>query len=68
MSGISRRRCGRCSAISTADPEVRMTIAERRARFRALHEHDGIFVMPNPWDVGSARLLTGLGCPTGVVS
>jgi 2-methylisocitrate lyase-like PEP mutase family enzyme len=38
-----------------------MTIAERRARFRALHEHDGIFVMPNPWDVGSARLLTSLG-------
>ncbi len=38
-----------------------MTIAERRARFRALHEHDGIFVMPNPWDVGSTRLLTSLG-------
>ena len=38
-----------------------MTIAERRARFRALHEHAGIFVMPNPWDVGSTRLLTSLG-------
>src|SRR4029079_18891054 len=60
-SGTSRRRCGRGSATFTADPEVRTTLAERPARVRALHEHDGIFVMPNPWDVGSARLLTGLG-------
>jgi len=29
-------------------------------RFRALHR-EGCFVMPNPWDVGSARLLAGLG-------
>ena len=28
------------------------TIAERRARFRALHAADRLFVMPNPWDVG----------------
>lgn len=32
----------------------------RRAAFRALHE-DGCFVLPNPWDVGSARYLHGLG-------
>jgi 2-methylisocitrate lyase-like PEP mutase family enzyme len=30
-------------------------------RFRELHARDGIFVMPNPWDVGSARLLASLG-------
>jgi 2-methylisocitrate lyase-like PEP mutase family enzyme len=30
-------------------------------RFRALHEGPGTFVIPNPWDVGSARLLAGLG-------
>ncbi len=35
-------------------------IAEIRARFRALHER-GCFVLPNPWDVGSARLLQHLG-------
>lgn len=29
--------------------------------FRALHESPGAFVMPNPWDAGSARLLAGLG-------
>ena len=32
----------------------------RRATFRRLHEH-GCFVMPNPWDVGSARYLQHLG-------
>ncbi|XYD11969.1 isocitrate lyase/phosphoenolpyruvate mutase family protein (plasmid) [Methylobacterium sp. NMS12] len=31
-----------------------------RARFRALHE-SGCFALPNPWDVGSARLLQHLG-------
>ena len=36
------------------------TLASRRDRFRQLHE-DGIFVMPNPWDVGSARILASMG-------
>lgn len=31
------------------------------ARFKALHARDGVFVMPNPWDAGSARLLASLG-------
>ncbi len=35
-------------------------LAEIRARFRALHA-SGCFVLPNPWDVGSARLLQHLG-------
>jgi 2-methylisocitrate lyase-like PEP mutase family enzyme len=38
-----------------------MSIADRRARFRELHAQDGIFVMPNPWDAGSARLLAWSG-------
>jgi len=37
-------------------------VDERRARFRDLHA-SGTFVMPNPWDVGSARLLASLGFP-----
>jgi 2-methylisocitrate lyase-like PEP mutase family enzyme len=41
-----------------AVPEV----AEHRRRFRRLHEN-GTFVMPNPWDVGAARLLGSLGFP-----
>lgn len=39
-----------------------MTQQERVAEFRRLHA-DGCFVMPNPWDVGSARALRGLGFP-----
>jgi 2-methylisocitrate lyase-like PEP mutase family enzyme len=34
---------------------------DRRARFRALHGRDQLFVMPNPWDAGSARLLESCG-------
>jgi 2-methylisocitrate lyase-like PEP mutase family enzyme len=34
----------------------------RRRAFRALHEA-GCFVIPNPWDVGSARYLQQLGFP-----
>lgn len=37
-------------------------LASRRATFRRLHE-SGCFVMPNPWDVGSARVLQHLGFP-----
>lgn len=32
-----------------------------KAAFRALHCGPGAFVIPNPWDVGSARILAGLG-------
>lgn len=39
---------------------VKRSVAERRAVFRRLHE-DGCFVLPNPWDVGSARLMQYLG-------
>jgi 2-methylisocitrate lyase-like PEP mutase family enzyme len=34
---------------------------DRRARFRALHEREQLFLMPNPWDAGSARLLESAG-------
>jgi 2-methylisocitrate lyase-like PEP mutase family enzyme len=37
-----------------------MTQQERGAAFRALHEGDP-FVIPNPWDAGSARVLGSLG-------
>src|SRR6476469_3384963 len=35
---------------------------DRASTFRALHQ-EGAFVMPNPWDVGSARYLASLGFP-----
>jgi 2-methylisocitrate lyase-like PEP mutase family enzyme len=37
------------------------TYAEKSAAFRALHERPGAFVIPNPWDAGTARLLATLG-------
>lgn len=36
------------------------TTEQKRASFRALHRQ-GCFVLPNPWDAGSARMLQGLG-------
>jgi len=35
--------------------------AEKANAFRALHEGPGAFVIPNPYDVGTARILAGLG-------
>lgn len=37
------------------------TQAEKAAAFRALHERLGAFIIPNPWDAGTARLLASLG-------
>src|SRR5437870_13905596 len=34
---------------------------EKGEAFRALHEREGAFIIPNPWDVGTARLLAHLG-------
>jgi 2-methylisocitrate lyase-like PEP mutase family enzyme len=35
--------------------------AQKAAEFEALHKAPGVFVIPNPWDPGSARILAGLG-------
>ncbi|MGE3065018.1 MAG: isocitrate lyase/phosphoenolpyruvate mutase family protein [Hyphomicrobiaceae bacterium] len=37
------------------------TVAQKAAAFRALHDNPGLFVIPNPWDAGSARILASLG-------
>src|ERR1700761_5372113 len=39
---------------------IRPSIADKRRAFHKLHE-SGCFVIPNPWDVGSARYLQSLG-------
>lgn len=38
-----------------------MTSSETVARFRTLHERPKAFIIPNPWDIGSARLLADMG-------
>src|SRR6185369_14152358 len=47
-------------APSTTGDAMARTVQEKRAAFRALHA-EGCFVLPNPWDIGSARMLQGLG-------
>ena len=37
------------------------TQAEKARAFRALHERPGLFIMPNPWDAGTAKLFASLG-------
>ncbi|UOK70876.1 isocitrate lyase/PEP mutase family protein [Ancylobacter polymorphus] len=36
---------------------------DKAARFRALHEGPGAFILPNPWDAGTARIFAALGFP-----
>ncbi|HTC57471.1 MAG TPA: isocitrate lyase/phosphoenolpyruvate mutase family protein [Candidatus Sulfotelmatobacter sp.] len=38
-----------------------LTQAEKGQAFRALHQRETAFIIPNPWDVGTARLLASLG-------
>jgi 2-methylisocitrate lyase-like PEP mutase family enzyme len=40
---------------------ARLTQAEKGEVFRALHQRESAFIIPNPWDVGTARLLAHLG-------
>ena len=36
-------------------------MSDSASRFRALHQRPGLFVMPNPWDAGTAKLLADFG-------
>lgn len=52
------RRSEDCTELN---PTMSLSRSEKAARFRALHAEPGAFVIPNPWDAGSARLLAGFG-------
>jgi len=41
--------------------QMSITQSEKAAQFEALHRGPGAFVIPNPWDAGSARILESLG-------
>ncbi len=41
--------------------EPKLTQAEKGRAFRALHERKGAFIIPNPWNPGTAKLLAHLG-------
>src|SRR5215469_8977741 len=38
-----------------------MTQTEKAAKFQELHQRAGTFLIPNPWDIGSARILAANG-------
>lgn len=57
-AGTRGRRAGG-AGLGDSDMAVNQTGAGEA--FRALHERDGAFVIPNPWDVGTARLLASMG-------
>ena len=40
---------------------MRVSQSEKAKRFQALHQRPGAFVIPNPWDAGTARILASLG-------
>lgn len=44
-------------------PSIQSSGESLARQFMALHEAPGAFVMPNPWDLGSARILAGMGFP-----
>ncbi|MEP6574198.1 MAG: isocitrate lyase/phosphoenolpyruvate mutase family protein [Gemmatimonadota bacterium] len=41
--------------------QVTIAQLEKARRFQALHARSGAFVIPNPWDAGTARILAGMG-------
>jgi 2-methylisocitrate lyase-like PEP mutase family enzyme len=42
------------------EPEMSSQLEKAKA-FRALHERPGAFIIPNPWDAGTAKLLAAMG-------
>jgi 2-methylisocitrate lyase-like PEP mutase family enzyme len=62
MSLSTSSRSARSLVTSAHDATWQAALAARRKAFRALHER-GCFVIPNPWDAGSARYLQYLGFP-----
>lgn len=56
----AEQRISTPNAIDTGGSDLRTSFDARRRQFRALHD-EGCFVIPNPWDVGSARYLQHLG-------
>src|SRR5690606_10261006 len=57
---VGERSVGERMTLSASAAPPASAVAERRARFRELHAA-GCFVLPNAWDVGSARYLRSLG-------
>src|SRR5256712_10448730 len=53
-------RAGRATAVGAKGGDMGSQDS-KAAAFRALHERPGAFIIPNPWDAGTAKLLASLG-------
>ena len=60
LSDCNEPTLGPIVAFLTVLRDWTMSIADKRRAFRTLHQ-SGCFVIPNPWNAGSARYLQGLG-------
>ena len=49
------------SGMTSLDNGGLPVMSDQGAVFRALHAEPGAFIIPNPWDVGSARILAASG-------
>ncbi|WP_432444910.1 isocitrate lyase/phosphoenolpyruvate mutase family protein, partial [Salmonella enterica] len=50
-----------CQSLSQPSGVHMRTQADKAARFRELHQRPGAFIIPNPWDAGTAKLLAAMG-------
>src|SRR5881394_3133602 len=57
---LRRRKMLQSAQLAGRNAMARPSVADKRHTFRALHR-SGCWMIPNPWDVGSARYLQGLG-------
>src|SRR6266540_3834035 len=60
-STIIRSATQRRRYVTDGRSTLMITQTEKARAFQALHQRDRAFIIPNPWDVGSARLLAALG-------
>src|SRR5580704_13209966 len=58
---IAKPRSALFISVNTGRRRKMRTQAEKAAAFRALHERPGAFIIPNPWEAGTARLLASAG-------
>jgi 2-methylisocitrate lyase-like PEP mutase family enzyme len=49
------------AGVMASSGKTHMTREDKYLAFKALHERPGTFLIPNPWNAGSARILTALG-------
>src|SRR5581483_8495715 len=60
-SRLTRRLCHNRLEAFNLGKDKKMTREEKYTAFQALHQRPGVFLIPNPWNAGSARILAALG-------